>query len=322
MSTRLSCSRDLVQSHNARRHGLGAHVRGESAGEVALPDDLGDRIGLGNEVGENHSSYREADYATVSSFASGATKNCCLCGSGQGLSGEHKIKASALRAEFGRTRLVISRHDGNFKLAQSAGSKAFHFSARVCSECNNARTQPADLAFDCLHACVNGLISSDQDPMGALQDSRFAPGGAHHLGVFRYFAKLLCCHLAELGAPFQSEIARFAIGLKDHNCILLGIDLDQVYIRVRDERSDLPYAAHGGLIVLGDRETLAPTSFYSTLTIGRVRYKYQARLTEVGQVQLEEEAPEFVDWCRQRIRAAKSDPMTDETKIDLGLTER
>lgn len=255
----------------------------------------------------------------MNTFAPCITMHCCLCGSDQELSGEHKIKASALRSEFGRQKLVIGRDGEGYRLAQSAGSKAFHFSAPVCSECNNSRTQPADLAFDQLHACVTSLISQNADPAGALQDPRFASGGTFSLDIFRYFAKLLCCHLAELGAPFQSVIADFAIGFSHENCISLGVDLDRVYARAQAEYPDLPYAAHGGLVVLGDKKTLSPVAFHSTLTIGPASYRYQARFTEIGQIQLELEEPEFVDWCRQRTRSQLLNPLSDQATLDLGL---
>lgn len=255
----------------------------------------------------------------MNSFAPCVTTHCCLCGSDKELSGEHKIKASALRSEFGRQRLVIGRNGGGYRLAQSARSKALHFSAPVCSECNNARTQPADRAFDHFHACVASLISRKADPAGALRDPRFVSGGTFSLDIFRYFAKLLSCHLAELGAPFQSAISDFAIGFSHENCISLGVDLDTMYASAQAEYPGLPYAAHGGLIVLGDKETLSPVAFHSTLTIGPARYRYQARLTEIGQIQLELEEPEFVDWCRQRTKAQLSDPLSDQAKLDLGL---
>lgn len=247
------------------------------------------------------------------------TSSCCLCGSNQSLSGEHKIKAAALRAEFGRERLVISRQGEGSRLAQSTGSKAFHFSAPVCAECNNARTRPADLAFDQFHALVRQLTYDGKDPMVAFECSRFSEGGDLRLDVFRYFSKLLCCHLAELGAPQQEELSAFAIGRSDANCIVLGMDRDQNWTRSQAEFPDLPYAAHGGLVVFGDRNTALPSAFYSTLTIGPTRYKYQARLTAEGQAQMAAQTPTFFEWCRERVRMAILQPLSEESKLDLGL---
>lgn len=255
----------------------------------------------------------------MNSFSSVDTSSCCLCGSNKSLSGEHKIKASVLREEFGRERLVIGRQGEGYRFAQSTGSKAFHFAAPLCGECNSARTQPADLAFVEFHATVRQLTGDGKDPMEAFGCSRFSEGGVLRLDVFRYFAKLLCCHLAELGAPRQEEISDFAIGWSDENYILLGMDMDQNWARAQGEFSGLPYAAHGGLIVFGDREKFFPAAFFSTLTIGPVRYQYNARLTEEGQLRMQIETPDFFDWCRDRVREAASQPQSDVSGIVLGL---
>ncbi|HHT7520271.1 TPA: hypothetical protein ACT1UU_003971, partial [Klebsiella oxytoca] len=79
-------------------------------------------------------------------FKSYQTEGCCLCGSSGSLTGEHKIKASALRKIFGSNAMVIGDFDdgGILRTAQGPKSKAFHFSARMCSLCNGSRTQPAD----------------------------------------------------------------------------------------------------------------------------------------------------------------------------------
>ena len=113
-------------------------------------------------------------------FAPPLTSQCCLCGSSEALSGEHKIKASALRAEFGKQGMVIGRRH-----AQGPNSKAFHFAARVCEDCNNARTQPADIAFDKFNAQASSLFKRGLDPAGVFDDPRFSPsGGALYLKVF------------------------------------------------------------------------------------------------------------------------------------------
>ena len=256
-------------------------------------------------------------------FAPPLTSRCCLCGSSEALSGEHKIKASALRAEFGNQGLAIGRSGESYRHAQSPNSKAFHFAARVCENCNNARTQPADLAFDQFHAHASSLLKLGVDPAAVFEEPRFRRDvGPLCLDVFRYFAKLMCCHLAEMGVPFYDEIADFAIGLRDENFVLLGVDADVTYVRIRDSLSCAHYAAHGGLVVTGDQRSHAPTSFYSTLTIGPVRYRYQIRFNECGQSMLRLEHPAFYEWCQRRVRDALAHPMSDEEREALGLAPR
>ncbi|WP_244954672.1 hypothetical protein [Xanthomonas campestris] len=196
-------------------------------------------------------------------------------------------------------------------MAQGPGSKAFHFAVPICSECNNAKTQPADLAFDQLCTAVMALVVTDVDPAHVLEEARFAPNGALYLDSRRYFAKLLCCHLAELGAPHQHSIADFAIGISDANCISLEIDLDSDSAQIEEEFSDLICAAHGGLIIFGEKETFFPKYFYSTLSIGPTRYKYHAKLTTFGQMQLANDEPDFVEWCCQKTKEQLSSPPSE-----------
>ena len=257
--------------------------------------------------------------SALSPFSPCDISSCCLCGSNQSLSGEHKIKAAILRTEFGRQRLVIGRRGEGYRHVQGPGSKAFHFAAPVCAPCNNARTRPADLAFEEFHAVVRQLTYDGKDPMAALDHPRFSLAGDLGLDVRRYFAKLLCCHLAEVGAPRQEALSEFAIGRSDSNGIQLAMDKDHTWVHSQTEFPGLPFAAHGGLAVFGDRQTFSPSTFYSTLTAGPVRYKYQARLTEEGQAQMAAETPEFFDWCRDRVRAGVAQPVSEETKLVLGL---
>jgi len=229
----------------------------------------------------------------IDQFRPTLISECCLCSSKIGLSGEHKIKASALRSEFGQRKLAIGAGDSGFRFAQSPKSRCFHFTAPVCGECNSARTQPSDFAFDTFHKCVTTCIENGETADEALFDPRFCAGGALHLGVYRYFAKLLCCHLAQIGAPRQDALSGFAIGFTNTNCISLSVDQDPLYRRMRSDSSDFAYAAHGGLVLIGEGESKYPTAFHSTLTIGAVRYIFEARLTKAGQDMLIAEQPEF-----------------------------
>ena len=155
--------------------------------------------------------------------------------------------------------------------------------------------------------------------MSIFNHPKFARGLDLYVNSLRYFAKLLCCHLAEMGAPLQQAIADFAIARSNDNCILLRIDHDRTYAESRAEYGDLPYAAHGGLVIMGHRETLHPSAFHSTLTIGPIRYVYHASLTETGQEMMRSETPDFFDWCCERTRRALDSPLDEAERLDLGL---
>lgn len=68
---------------------------------------------------------------------------CVLCGSKNKLIGEQKIKAPALRHDFGNFRLTIGSHEDGSRLwfAQSAKYRSLHFRSRLYQECNSTRTQ-------------------------------------------------------------------------------------------------------------------------------------------------------------------------------------
>jgi hypothetical protein len=258
-------------------------------------------------------------------FAPTDKSRCCLCGSSEALSGEHKIKAAAIRGVFGEQRMVIFRDDASYRHAQSSNSREFHFSARICKACNSARTQPADIAFDQFNAQACSLFMRGLDPAGVSNDLRFSPSGGHlYLNVFRYFAKLICCHLAEMGAPFNSykSISDFAIGINNKNLIHLKIDTDVTYQRIQEYLPAPKYAAHGGLLITGDERSHAPTSFHSTVTIGPIRYCFQIRFNELGQTLLRIEHPKFYEWCKRLVRDAINNPMSDEDREILGLSPR
>lgn len=198
---------------------------------------------------------------------------CCLCGSKENLTGEHKIKASALRNIFGKdATLFIGSFNGIEKprLAQSSKSKAFHFISRVCSLCNNSRTQAADQEFDKFHEIISTIITNNQDPSTAFNLPQYAVNSERYLNIFRYLAKILSCQIAESQGPRFLSICKFAINKSNQNMIYLSIDTDPFpnILNIKD------FAHHGGLQVIFDKKLQYPTNISSSLTLGEVRYTF------------------------------------------------
>lgn len=246
---------------------------------------------------------------------------CCLCGATENLTGEHKIKASALRSEFGQDRMTIGT-DGTpeeeLRHAQGPKSEQFHFKARLCRDCNSKVTQPADREFEQFHREARGLFDNGKDPMLAFKLARYTPGAAPYLNVFRYFAKLLCCHMADVAAPRRHLMTRFARGESDLNCIWLSVGED-VRFKQMAPHGVTQYAAHGGLTVYGGKDTGGANGFHSTLTVGPIRYVFYSRLNAVEQWALMLAHPKFYRWCRKRVKAAKVDPIPHMDQVRLGL---
>jgi len=236
-------------------------------------------------------------------FKSYQAENCCLCGSSESLTGEHKIKASALRKIFGKDAMVIGdfSSEKTLRSAQGPKSRAFHFSARMCSLCNGTHTQGADHEFDRFHVLVSSLLSEGRDPSLVFNLPQYTSGSAGYLNVFRYFAKILCCHIAESSGPRPLEVCEFAIGKASQNIIFLHIDTDPIYEAYRDIFGEDQLASHGGLTVFFDSKIQNPTSFQSSISLGVVRYKFWVRFDEMIGMELYTFHYEFWRKCQSAV---------------------
>lgn len=246
---------------------------------------------------------------------------CCLCGSGDSLTGEHKIKASVLRKIFGKDAMVIGNFDGESvpRLAQGPKSRAFHFSARMCSLCNGTRTQAADHEFDRFHALVSSFLSEGRDPSLVFDLPQYTFGSEAYLNVFRYFSKLLCCHVAESCGPRPLDACDFAIGKARRNVVFLQIDVDPTYETYCNTLGEHQFAAHGGLIVPFSSTTYTPTSFRSSISLGSVRYKFWIRFGVAVGIALRAFHYEFWRKCEAAYQEALKNPLSDDQRHRLGI---
>lgn len=249
---------------------------------------------------------------------------CCLCGSSTDLSGEHKVKASILRGQFGNQSMYIGSHqgeeaNGTLKFAQGPKSKVFHFDCKICRECNSKRSQPADLEFDRFLERLKNRLSEGADLRGIFEERRYQRGTEEYLNVFRYFAKLLCCHMATGGGPRPIAVSKFAIGDIDRNHIKLGISFDHFYSQMSKEEPSFQYAAHGGLVVMCNKKLSKVRTFYSTLTVGPIQFCYFLDLRWFGSLSLKVQCPEYFEWCIAKGREAMENPIRESDLRHLGL---
>jgi len=132
--------------------------------------------------------------------------NCWICG-GNAQTGEHPIKASDMRAIFGRVRQKrpLYRHSLSQRNVPVKGINAnpLKSAALICSQCNNQRTQPYDLAWKTLSA---HLRSKPRIRSGERIDLvKVFPGAVHKsmLHVHLFFVKLFGCLIAENSIPID-----------------------------------------------------------------------------------------------------------------------
>lgn len=209
-------------------------------------------------------------------FAANDPERCCVCGSADDLSGEHKVKASTIRSLFSGEPMMIGSFDGESRprLAQSSKSKAFHFGSKVCGVCNSTRTQAGDIEFARFDEAARALLEKGMDPGGVFDDPRYTVGSGPYLDVFRYLAKALACQIAEVGGPRISALVDFAIGRSDANPIRLALGPDAKFRFWFEGTGDPEFAGHGGLGTEFSKRTGLVAGFTSSLTHGPLRYEF------------------------------------------------
>lgn len=250
-------------------------------------------------------------------------RECCLCGSEADPTGEHRIKASSLREQFGRQVMVIVRDGDRPRFAQGANSDHFKFDAPMCATCNNTRTQAADLEWDCFRQAALACIARGDEPVRAFDLDRYQStvtgNRAAYLDVFRYLAKLMANHLADVGAPRARRLGAFALGEADDCPIETAIVRDPTYAAHAGALGAHPYAAHGGLVLLGHNDTGTPTGFHTAVTLGPLQCAIVYRLRPDESAALSGDYPEFVARCRAAMAAAAASPVPRDLRIKLGL---
>ncbi|MEZ5812984.1 MAG: hypothetical protein R3D45_16365 [Rhizobiaceae bacterium] len=250
---------------------------------------------------------------------------CWICGSMENPSREHKFKASDLRRHYGDQALYVGHEDaGNFtgSHAQGLGSKHLKFKSTICQRCNSTVTQASDRAYDKFVQVVE--VADDEEAAIATAYTHIdcLKGTDEYTSLFRYFAKLLGCHLADISAPIPTHLSRFVAKKTNRNCIWLGTRADVSYADMASRLGERgPYAAHGGLVVITKAPKLLPARLYSTSTVGAMQFIFYFVLTlpEIWEMRLRH--PKFIRWCADSAKAAIETPISEDQLRRLGLLE-
>lgn len=257
-------------------------------------------------------------------FRSFNPSRCCLCNSKAELTGEHKIKAAALKNEFGNQKLQLLRSDNSLKqglFVQSTKSKHLKFKKSICRKCNSSCTQAADIEFDRFRGLVEESLNKEDDLNAVFKQKRYVENREAYLNVLRYFAKLLCCQAAAAQAPISKRVSRFAISISDDNPILVSIERDWEYQQISHALGSCQYASHGGFLVFGDPTSKALHRLHSSLTIGPIQYAYWMHLEPKEETELKCLHPRFYSQCQQVLESTGL-PSSEVTERRVGFKRK
>lgn len=169
------------------------------------------------EFSPRHASrgaFTDASQAALDRLRRDQSGTCWWCG-GAADSREHKHKAALLRRMWGTEGLVLGRNGEDFHDLRSPRSSAVKFGKTLCQNCNNAKSQPFDVAYDTYADYIR--ISSPQLARSKRIDWREVFGKdwkqpTRNLGC--YFVKSFGCWFAEEGFPPPAPFAVFLDGDK------------------------------------------------------------------------------------------------------------
>jgi hypothetical protein len=238
---------------------------------------------------------------------------CWIFGSMQNPTREHKLKSSALKEMSGGKFPLYISHDaagGKYKIAQGPKSNNLKFDATICEGCNSSTTQESDHAFEELRIKLSKLGQNNDDLQRIWDDPVFRLGGKNCNPVFRYFAKLLGCHLAEIRAPIPRNLSRFVGKKSERNCI---------WLEVTPETEADGIAAHGGLVIVTKRPNFKLVRIHSSVTYGGIKFCFFYNWTWPERIEMLLRNRDFVLDCGQESRAAVSNPMTAKELRSVGL---
>ena len=141
--------------------------------------------------------------------------HCWICGS-IAETGEHRIKVSDLRHLFGHitTKSPLYRrvNDEPPELVQGVKSPKLKFATKLCSVCNNARTQPHDKSWEALASFLRNRDVPIR-PGEVISIARAFDGGIRPglLGVHLYFVKLTGCLIRDGSVPIETDSLAYSI---------------------------------------------------------------------------------------------------------------
>lgn len=157
---------------------------------------------------------------------------CWICNKEPGTTGEHRSKRSDIKEQLGDRYPLYYQSDTrrNLKL-QSSNANRLKFEPSICNNCNSARTQPHDLAWQKLSSFLRNRKPplKTGDFIRANRVFSYATS-AEMLNVHLFFVKWLGCQIVETSIPIEPRIetlSRAIMNGKSHPNIWLAFGVMQ-----------------------------------------------------------------------------------------------
>lgn len=214
---------------------------------------------------------------------------CWWCGSVAD-SREHRHKKADVVRSFGSgpwsAPVVRVRGGSSYEeRIQGPNSDKLKFAKVLCANCNNARSQPFDLAYDALASFLHQNAESVVEA-GSFQFSRMYGKNwrDERRALAKYFVKSICCRLAEDGVCVPQAIIRYMDGsLRDLPNLTLEMNVNmakyELGVHMRDVHGD-----GDGSLWLGDHQIIYdqnndPVGTFSHLGFDWFNLDYQFMFT-------------------------------------------
>lgn len=204
----------------------------------------------------------------------------------------------------------------SFKTAHGVKSNSLKFRTKICDRCNSNVTQESDRAFDALRKELSDYSAEEIQNQKIWSAPDFKLGGLYYTPMFRYFAKLLGCHLAEIGAPIPVHLSNFVRKHSPANCIWLGIRSNPELEADGQVKSSV---SQGGLTIITKKPSFQPLGIASSVTFGTVQYFYQYRWTWPEKMEMRLLHKDFVKECVVFGKRASENPMNEKELQSVGL---
>jgi hypothetical protein len=169
-------------------------------------------------------------YEVSRKMTDGNSKPCWICGGPDAKTREHKIKRTDLKQVFGDFDQADPHYWMNGKDIKTVGSlKAdiLKMGIRICNECNSARTQPHDFAWERLSTWLNRLRPTLRTGTAVRGNRVFGYNTRRQMtDAHLFFVKLFGGMLAESGnCPIPIEpFAKAIMTSRAHPEMYLQID--------------------------------------------------------------------------------------------------